>query len=421
MPPKKKTTASRVAPAPIPKGAPTLNRAGILAQTKALIKKGTGLEPLSADYSTHPHVPSGSTIVDHLIGGQLAADGKGPICPGFPRRRIIEVYGPESSGKTTFALASIVRIQKMGGVAMFLDFEHALHFGYAKTIGVDFSEDKLLFFQPDTLEEGLKAIFIAMRTGVDLVVVDSVAAMVPKAEMDKNLSDTAKVGAVAKAMAETLPKLVIWLTKPVDKLPGFEGTSVVFLNQTRALINTGGGGHGDNENTAGGKALKFYAYLRLRLQRIRSDYIERKDPLTGKKKRFPYSNVTAVKVVKNKVSGTQGYSGEIYIRYGYGLDDYMSLIEAAVARKILKRSGAYYEYEGERVQGKEAMRRFLLENPKHTAKLQDAVRDSILADAMPMDLEEEEGDKILSDLQAELDDDIVDTEGEEVYVEGSEP
>jgi recombination protein RecA len=355
--------------------------------------------------------------VDHLIGGQLAADGKGPICPGFPRRRICEVYGPESSGKTTFALASIVRIQKMGGCAMFLDFEHALHFGYAKTIGVDFDPEKLLFYQPDTLEEGLKMIYIAMRTGVDLVVVDSVAAMVPKSEMDKNLSDVAKIGAVAKAMAENLPKLVIWLTKPIEKMPEFEGTSVVFLNQTRANISSGGG-KGDNENTSGGKALKFFAYLRLRLQRIRSDYIERKDPHTGKKRRYPYSNVTVVKVVKNKVSGTQGHSGEIYIRYGYGLDDYMSLMEAAVTRRIIRRNGASYEYNEQKFQGKEAMRRALLENPDWTDAIQNAVRDAILVDAAPMEIEENEEDKILSDLRTDLgDDDVVDTEGEEVYEE----
>lgn len=415
--PQAKTAAPRAAAprAAAQANAPRLERSGVAKLTAALITKTTGQKIVKPDYSTNPHVGTGSTIVDNLIGGTLSADGKGAVCPGFPRRRISEVYGPESSGKTTFSLASIVNVQRQGGVAMFLDFEHALHFGYAKTIGVDFNEEKFLFYQPDTLEEGLKMIYLGLRTGVDLVVVDSVAAMVPAAEFKKTFDDNAKIGAVAKAMSENLPKLAIWATKPVEKIQHHPGTAIVFLNQTRAVISSGGGGHGDNENTSGGKALKFYAYLRLRLSRIRSDYIERVDPMTGKKRKIPYSNVTNVKVVKNKISATQGQNGEIFIRYGYGLDDNMSIIEAGVARKIIRKAGSSYEFGGESFRGKEVLRKMLLENPNLAADIRTKVQQAILIDAKPEEIEESEEDAILSDLRTDIgDDDVVESEDDAV-------
>jgi recombination protein RecA len=397
-----------------------LDRAGVLQLTSQLIDKVTGQKTVKPDYSTNPYVSTGSTIVDHLIGGQLAADGKGPICPGFPRRRITEVYGPESSGKTTFALASIVSLQRIGGVAMYLDFEHALHFGYAKTIGVDFDENKLLFYQPETLEDGLKMIYLGARTGVDLIVVDSVAAMVPAAEFKKAVDETAKIGGVAKAMSENLPKLGIWLAKPVENRPDHPGAAVVFLNQTRAVIQAGGGKFNKSsvpsENTAGGKALKFYAYLRLRLSRKRSDYIDHVDPMTGKKQRIPWSNVTSVQVVKNKISATQGQSGEIFIRYGYGLDDYMSIIEAGVARKIIGKSGSSYTFNGESFRGKEALRKMLIERPELTQDIRAQVQKAIFIDAKPVieKIEQSPEDAILSDMRRDIgDDDLVEAAGDD--------
>jgi len=384
----------------------------IAARATAIILKATGQKPVKPSYSTLPHVPTGSTLINLLIGGSPAQDGHGCVCPGYPRKRITEIYGPESSGKTTLALAAVTDCQRRGGIAMFLDFEHALHHGYAKTIGVDFAEDKLLYFQPDTMEEGLKMLYIAIASGVDLVVVDSVAAMVPKTELEKKIDENAKLGALAKAMSEILPKMCIWLSKPVENRPDFLGTAVIFLNQTRAAINTGGygGGGGDNENTSGGKALKFYAYMRLRICRVRSDYIEKIDPFTGKKKRFPVGNLVSVKVVMNKAHGKQGFGGEVFIRYGYGLDDYLSLIEAGVTRKIISKSGSSLEYGGEKFVGKEKFRTYLMGNATMSEDIRQKIYASIL-DSVPKAETIDDDDNILSDMRGALgDDDTFDAE-----------
>ena len=384
------------------------------AKAAAMILKSTGQRPLEPSYSTMPHVPSGSTLINLLIGGSPATDGIGCVCPGYPRRRITEIYGPESSGKTTAALAAIADCQRNGGLAMFLDFEHALHHGYARTIGVDFSPDKLLYFQPDTMEEGLKMLVIGVMTGVDLIVVDSVAAMVPKNELEKKIDDNAKLGALAKAMSEILPKLVIWMAKVTEENKVRGGAAVIFLNQIRAAINTGGyGGGGDTENTSGGKALKFYSYLRLRLSRIRSDIIEKNDPFTGKKKRIPVGNLVQVKVVKNKADAKQGHGGEVYLRYGFGLDDYMSLIEAGATRGIIRKSGAKLDYEGQSFTGKEKFRAYLVGNPTAAESIKQKIYESIL-DSVPKAIAIEDEDSIISDVNAAFgsDDDVFGSEAD---------
>lgn len=336
-----------------------------------LILKSIGKKEIEPVFSTLPHVDSGSIIVNGLIGGNMATDGKGMVCPGYPRRKITEIYGPESSGKTTIALAAAVEVQKAGGTVMFLDHEHALHHGYAKSIGIKF-DDTFMVYAPDTMEEGFKMIYIGINTGIDLIIVDSVAAMVPLAELDKKLDDAAKVGVVAQKMAQTLPKVQTWLatcpkigsgeTKKTD--PDAQGTALILLNQERATISTGPSYGGESTNTTGGKAIKFYTSLRLRFQRIGSEVIERKDPMTGKTKKFPYGNKTIVKVVKNKLDGKQGHSGEFFIRYGFGLDNYASVIETGVANGVVKKEGPYYSYENERFQGRDKFRTFLVENPK---------------------------------------------------------
>jgi len=337
----------------------------VMAAARAAIFKGTKQKPIKPSDTELPHLSTGSLSVNMLIGGTPAADGK-PICPGFPRRRLTEVYGPESSGKTTLLLQSIVEAQKGGGMAMFIDFEHALDLAYAKAVGVSFDEDCWQFYQPTTMEEGLKMAYVGIVLGVDIVGIDSIAGMVPAAELKKSLDDAAKIGVVAAKLARDLPKFVMWLMKhPMDQISkksieDHPGTALVVLNQTRALISTSGGGHGDNENTSGGKALKFFAYLRLRLQRIKSEFVERKDPITGKKRRYPFGNVTIVKVVKSKVDAKQGHSTNIFIRYGYGIDDYLSIIEAGVTYKIIKKNGPMFNYGAHTFKGKEAFRKFLM-------------------------------------------------------------
>jgi len=381
----------------------------VAALTAEYIFKATGQRPLGLVTGTFPHIPSGTFQIDTLIGGTPLPDGKGMVCPGFPKQRMVEVYGAESSGKTTLALGAIVTVQKAGGVAMFLDFENALHHGYAKACGVDFNAKKLLYFTPNTLEEGLKMIYLGIKTGVELVVIDSVSAMVPKAELEKKLDDPPKIGALAAAMSTNLPKMVQWLKN--------SGTSVIFINQIRALIQQGAR---DTDNTSGGKAVKFYASLRLKLTRIRSDYIERPDTITLKKKRIPYGNVVQVKVVKNKLDGKQGQTGEIFIRYGRGVDEFMGLIESALPRKIITKSGSGYAYGGESFRGKESVRKYLMGNPKAFGDIRDKIMKALLSEAPePLTGEDEiEDSDILSDMRKELgDDDILDS-GDETPEEG---
>lgn len=398
--------------------------AATMEMVRKTIFKATKQKPIKPSEIQLAHAPTGSLAVDMLIGSTKAKDGK-PICPGFPRRHLTEIYGPESSGKTTLGLSAIVEAQKAGGCAVFIDFEHALDMNYAKAVGVSFDPVGWQFYQPNDMEEGLTMAIVSIALGVDIVVIDSVAGMVPKDEMTKKMTDPTKIGAVARILASNLPKFVTWLAKhpmegPKDakvSVKGHPGTALVVLNQTRALINTSGGGFGggDNENTSGGKALKFFAYLRLRLQRIKSEFIERNDPITGKKRRYPFGNVTIVKVVKSKVDAKQGHTTNIFIRYGYGIDDYLSIIEAGVTYKLIKKQGSYFEYKDHRFQGKEKFRKFLMEEGSQVfTELKDKLTTLIGDSADPAATAENmtEEDTILEQLVEEgiLDDDMVSDE-----------
>jgi recombination protein RecA len=415
-----------------PAAAKTKKGPDVADLTRAMLAKSVGLKPLDTAPSTMAHVPSGTIVVDNLIGGSKAQDGKGQVCPGYPRRKITEIYGPESSGKTTLALAAVANVQRAGGTVLYLDFEHALHHGYAKQIGVKFDKSFMLV-APDTMEDGFKAMYVGLLTGVDLIVVDSVAAMVPKAEFEKKIDDAAKVGAVAKKMAETLPKFALWLMKfPAEgtgeaKKPRKDhpGTAIILLNQERASINTGGQSHGGPEtNTSGGKALKYFAYVRLRLSRISSETIERKDPLTGKKKKFPYGNLTNVRMIKSKADAKQGHSANIFIRYGFGVDDAYSIIESGIVHGVIVREGAYYSYEGQRIQSRDKFRQYLIANPKVYEEIKNKVIQAIL-DAAPQVVADEEltdEDAIQAEIEAEFGDDESEAGGEaaEVTLDESE-
>ncbi len=367
-----------------------------LQKTIADIQRSTGLKPFDSPDSTLPHVSTGSSTIDILIGGSLARDGKSALCPGFPRRRITEVYGPESSGKTSLALSAIAKLQKAGGSALFIDFEHHLSKKYAIDIGVDYDADSFECIQPRTFEEGIKMIMLAIGHGVDLVVVDSVAAMVPAEEMEKKSDAVMKLGAVAALMAKILPRMGIWLDEfpqqNKKKIEGHPGTAIVLLNQTRALIQTGGGGHGDGENTSGGKALKFFSSLRIRMSRIKSETIKRKDPMSGREMTVPYGNLTHVKIVKSKLDGKQNHTTTIFIRYGYGVDDYFSIIDAAVTQRLVRKDGAFFTFENERFQGRDKLRKFFIANPKAFDGLKAKILALVIAGSKPIDPDEELGE-----------------------------
>jgi len=285
-------------------------------------------------------IPTGAISFDAALG-----------VGGFPRGRVVEIFGPESSGKTTIALQVIAQAQKTGGMAAFVDAEHALDPGYAKKLGVDV--DNLLVSQPDYGEQALEITEALVRSGaIDVLVVDSVAALVPKAELDGEMGDS-HMGLQARLMSQALRKL----TGTVSK----SRTCLIFINQIREKI---GVMFGNPETTTGGRALKFYSSVRVDIRRIAA--IKEGDVVTGSR--------TKVKVVKNKVAAPFR-EAEFDIMYGEGISREGDLLDLAVNNNLLEKSGAWYSYKGERIgQGRENARQFLKDNVETFVKLEAEVR-----------------------------------------------
>lgn len=295
--------------------------------------------------STHMQVeivPSGSLALDIALG-----------TGGLPKGRIIEVYGPESSGKTTVALHAIAEVQKAGGQAAFIDAEHALDPSYASKLGVNI--DELLLSQPDTGEQALEIAEALVRSGaVDIIVVDSVAALVPKAEIEGEMGDS-HVGLQARLMSQALRKLSGSINK--------SKTIAIFINQLREKI---GVMFGNPETTPGGRALKFYSTVRLDVRRVES--IKMGNDMVG--------NRTRIKVVKNKVA-PPFKQADIDIMYGEGISREGSLIDIGTELDIVNKSGAWYSYEGERLgQGRENAKQFLKEHPEVALVIENKIREA---------------------------------------------
>jgi len=286
---------------------------------------------------------------------------------GLPRGRVVEIYGPESSGKTTLTLQVAAEMQKVGGVCAFIDAEHALDINYAQKLGVNLQD--LLISQPDTGEQALEIVDALVRSGsVDLIVVDSVAALTPKAELEGEMGDSLP-GLQARLMSQALRKLTGTIKK--------SNTMVIFINQIRMKI---GVMFGSPETTTGGNALKFYASVRLDIRRIGS--IKRGEEVVG--------NETKVKVVKNKVS-PPFKTAEFDILYGEGISREGEIIDMGVEAKVLEKSGAWYAYEGEKIgQGKDNAREFLKENPELAVEIENKVRSSLGIPLLPGAAEEGE-------------------------------
>lgn len=288
--------------------------------------------------------PTGSLSLDLALGG------------GIPKGRIIEIYGPESSGKTTLALHAVTEVQKQGGMAAFVDAEHALDPEYAARIGVNL--DDLLISQPDTGEQALEITETLVRSNaVDLVIVDSVAALVPRAEIEGEMGDS-HMGLQARLMSQALRKLTGSISK--------SKTTVIFLNQLRMKI---GVMFGNPETTAGGQALKYYASVRLDIRR--SEQIKDSDSVIG--------NHVKVKVVKNKVAAPFKVA-EFDIMYNEGISTAGDILDLAVKYDLVKKSGAWYEYKDEKMgQGREAAKQFLKDRPAEVKALDAAIRKAAAA------------------------------------------
>jgi recombination protein RecA len=311
-----------------------------LAQIDRQFGKGSVMRLGSDERAPIEVIPTGSIALDVALG-----------IGGLPRGRIVEVYGPESSGKTTVALHAIANAQRNGGIAAFIDAEHALDPEYAKALGVD--TDALLVSQPDTGEQALEIADMLIRSGsIDIIVIDSVAALVPKAEIEGEMGDS-HVGLQARLMSQALRKLTGALNSTK--------TTAIFINQLREKI---GVFFGSPETTAGGKALKFYASVRMDIRRIE----------TLKDGQEAVGNRTRVKVVKNKMA-SPFKQAEFDIIYGVGISREGSLIDMGVDEGIVKKSGAWYTYDAQQLgQGKENSRTFLIENPEIADEIERKIK-----------------------------------------------
>jgi len=285
-------------------------------------------------------IPTGSLQLDFALG-----------VGGLPKGRIVEIYGPESSGKTTVALHCVAEAQKMGGTAAFIDAEHALDPVYAEKLGVDI--DELYVAQPDNGEQALDICEALVRSGaIDIVVIDSVAALVPKAEIEGDMGDS-HVGLQARLMSQALRKLAGVISKT--------NAVAIFINQLREKV---GVVYGNPETTTGGKALKFYASVRLDIRK--GEAIKEGSEIIG--------NRTKIKVVKNKVA-PPFKTCMVDILYGEGISSSGELLDLAVERDLIKKAGAYYSYNGERIgQGRDNARRWLMDNPDTFEEIEKAIR-----------------------------------------------
>jgi recombination protein RecA len=314
-----------------------------MSQIERQFGKGAIMKLGSQSIVDVPVISTGGIALDRALG-----------IGGLPRGRVIEIYGPESSGKTTLALHAVANAQKQGGIAAFIDAEHALDITYARKLGVNC--DELLVAQPDTGEQALEIADMLLRSGaIDVLVIDSVAALVPRAEIEGEMGD-AHMGLQARLMSQALRKLTGTIGKTM--------TSLIFINQIRMKI---GVMFGNPETTTGGNALKFYASVRLDIRRIGA--IKNGQDVVG--------NRTRVKVVKNKMA-PPFKEAEFDIMYGEGISYTGDLLDAGVEAGIVDKSGAWYSFNGERIgQGRENVKNFLKDNPDVFATLNEQVREKL--------------------------------------------
>ena len=314
-----------------------------MTQIERQFGKGSIMKLGSRPVQEIPTIPTGSLALDKALG-----------IGGLPRGRVVEIFGPESSGKTTLALHAVANAQKMGGIAAFIDAEHAMDPSYARKLGVNC--DELLISQPDTGEQALEIADMLVRSGaIDVVVIDSVAALVPKAEIDGDMGDS-HMGLQARLMSQALRKLTGTISKTM--------TCVIFINQIRSKI---GVVYGSAETTTGGNALKFYASVRIDIRRTTA--IKDAQEQTG--------NRTKVRVVKNKLA-PPFREAEFDILYGEGISAAGDLLDVGVEVGVIEKSGSWYSFQGERIgQGRQNVRTYFIDNPDTYQAIQAKVRENL--------------------------------------------
>lgn len=350
-----------------------------------------------------PHLPSGSLVLDYLIGGQPNNFGISP-CPGFPRGRIVQIWGHESAGKTTVCLTLAATTCAAGGTVLYIDFENAIVPDYAATLGVPIDDtSQFLLVQPETLEDGFNIMSVMAKSGVDLIIVDSVGVGIPKSSLKKDFDEDEKPGLLAKQWGRFLPRFAPMIAK--------SGTALVGISQVRASFSFSGPA-GPSKTIQGGNAWKFFASARIELAKVKTEKSKIHNALSHKMEDQTYGSITRAKMVKSKVSSSQGRQANFYIRFGEGIDDVSSLIDIASAHNVIKKSGSWFSWspknaEDIKVQGTEGLRSTIVSDPKLVDELYNEVIPYLtqeIPDAPPDD-EEAIEDPEIAEMMAEFDDD----------------
>ena len=326
-------------------GAQPAKKANPLAQTRALIHKAFPKDESFVEIDedsfmeSRQHIPTGSIVVDYLIGGRLNRHGIRP-CPGLPKKCIINLYGQESSGKTTLALTAAAMTCASGGTVGYIDWENAIDVAYAKNLGVPIDDpEQFALYQPESLEKGLAILWTMAKAGVDLIVIDSVGAGIPQASLEQTVAEKGEMGRIGLNAAK-------W-SKLLPELKGtinVTGSCVIGISQLRKKIGMTGYG-GDDSQAQGGEAWKFYSEVRMGLKRIAQEKGKEYNALTHKVEDAMVGQTVRCKIDKCKVSASQGKTADYYIRFGEGIDDLRSIIEITVAHGVVKKAGAWLTFE----------------------------------------------------------------------------
>ena len=402
------TVAKTAAKAIVKKAPAQTSKPTVLTQATAVLnkvfKEEGGADAVRIDEDTYrkslPHLPSGSTVIDYLIGGKPNRYGIRP-CPGFPRGRIINLYGHESSGKTTLALTLAAETCRNGGTVCYIDWENCIDIAYSKALGVPINDpNRFVLLQPPTLEKGIGSLWTMVRAGVDLIVIDSIGAAIPKVYREQKLEEkgeTSAIGLVARIWSQFVPQLQEGIAR--------SGSCVLAISQLRKKINTSGYG-GDDTTTQGGEVWKFFSAIKMRLARISTEKGSDFDVLTRSKKDLTVGSIIKAKIDKCKVAASQGRDANFYIRFGEGIDDVRSIVEIASSYGIVKKGGAWLAWEranGEAVkfQGMEAFKKYLKKAPDAWEELKKSTLDT-LATVAPESIPDEAPEEGEAALREEL-------------------